>query len=149
MKEKLTRNVGMKILSIILAALLWLIITNLEDPVVTKFFDDVNVRVLNEQEIEDKDQVYEIIEGAAIDFTIAAKRSIKENLTKSDFLVTADLSKLSEFDTVTIKITCPRYGNEVTVIDGLSQVLKVKREDVEEQQYKVNVTQKGEPPEGY
>ena len=149
MKEKLTRNVGMKILSIILAALLWLIITNLEDPVVTKFFDDVNVRVLNEQEIEDKDQVYEIIEGAAIDFTIAAKRSIQENLTKSDFLVTADLSKLSEFDTVTIKITCPRYGNEVTVIDGLSQVLKVKREDVEEQQYKVNVTQKGEPPEGY
>ncbi len=149
MKEKLTRNVGMKILSIILAALLWLIITNLEDPVVTKFFDDVTVRVLNEDEIEAKDQVYEIIEGATIDFTIAAKRSIKENLTKSDFLVTADLSKLSEFDTVTIKITCPRYGNEVTVIDGLSQVLKVKREDVEEQQFKVNVTQKGEPPEGY
>lgn len=149
MKEKLTRNIGLKVLSIILAAILWLVITNVDDPVVTKPFFDVPVKIINDTEITDRDLVYDIIEGKTIDFTVAARRSIKEKLTVSDFTVTADFSKLSEVNAVTINIYSPRYGSEVTVTEGKYQMMKVELEELAEKPFKVNVVQKGEPADGY
>jgi YbbR domain-containing protein len=149
MKEKLTRNIGLKVLSVILAAILWLVITNVDDPVKSEDFTNVPVEILNEDAIASLDQVYEIIEGETIDFTVAARRSIADNLTTSDFKVTADFAKLSDVNAVTINITCPRYGDDVTVTDGLYQVMKVNKEDLAEKHFKVNVIQKGEPAEGY
>ena len=149
MKEKLTRNIGLKILSIILAIMLWLVITNVDDPIKSKSFYNVPVAILNEDAIASLNQVYDITEGDTIDFTVAARRSIKDNLTASDFIVTADFSKLSDVNAVTIQISSPRYGDEVTVTDGLYQVMKVNLEDLAEKNFKVNVVQKGEPAEGY
>lgn len=153
MKEKLTRNIGVKILSIVLAALLWLIITNVEDPVKTDSFHDVPVTILNKTEYERKlktlNQVYHIVEGDKIDFTFSARRKIADNINVSDFKVTADLSSLSDLNTVTINISCPAYGDEVTIKSSSAQVLKVEREQLAEKRFKVNVKQKGEPADGY
>ena len=38
MKDKLTRNIGVKILSVVIAAFLWLVITNVNDPVKSRTF---------------------------------------------------------------------------------------------------------------
>ena len=67
MKEKLTRNIGLKILSIVLAAILWLVITNIDDPIKTKNFYNVPVEILNEDAIASLNQVYDIKEGETID----------------------------------------------------------------------------------
>lgn len=149
MKEKLTRNIGLKILSIVLAAILWLVITNIDDPIKTKNFYNVPVEILNEDAIASLNQVYDIKEGETIDFTVAARRSIIENLALSDFRVTADFSKLSDVNAVTIDITCLRYGDEVSIADGLYQVMKVSLEEQAEKHFRVDVVQKGEPAEGY
>jgi YbbR domain-containing protein len=149
MKEKLTKNIGLKVLSIILAAILWLVITNVDDPVVTKPFRNVPVKILHEEAIASLGQVYEITEGSTIDFTFAARRSIADNLTVSDFQVTADFSKLSDVNAVTIDIKCPRYPEDVTIIDGIYQVMKVNLEELVEKNFKVNVVQKGQPADGY
>jgi YbbR domain-containing protein len=149
MKEKLTRNIGLKILSVILAAILWLVITNINDPIVPKEFDNVRVEILNADEITKLNQIYEILEGETIDFTVAARRKVADELSESDFRVTADLSKLSDVNAVKINISCPRYEDEITITKGMNEVLKVNLEEVEEKHFKVNVTQKGEPAEGY
>lgn len=149
MKEKLTRNIGLKILSIILAAILWLVITNLEDPIATKFFDNIPVQILNDEELKKLGQVYNIIEGKTIDFTVSTRKSIKDNLTSSDFKVTADFQYLSDLNTVTIKITCPRYGDQVAITNVSSQVMKIEREEVAEDRFSVNVKIKGEPADNY
>lgn len=149
MKEKLTRNLGLKVLSIILAAILWLVITNVDDPITAKTFNNVPVEVINEDALEASNQVYEITEGATIDFTFAARRSVKDNLTVSDFQVTADFSKLSDVNAVNIDIRCPRYGDEVKITDGQYQVMKVNLEELASKNFKVNIIQKGEPADGY
>ena len=149
MKEKLTRNIGLKVLSIILAAILWLLITNVDDPITTKPFDNVPVKILNEDAIVSQDKVYEILEGTTIDFTVAARRSIADSLTISDFEVTADFAKLSDVNAVTINITCPRYGDDVNVTDGLYQVMKINPEKLVERNFKVTVVTKGDPTEGF
>lgn len=149
MKEKLTRNLGLKVLSIILAAILWLVITNVDDPIVTKPFRNVPVKIINEDAIKSLGQMYEVTEGATIDFTFAARRSIADTLTVSDFQVTADFSKLSDVNAVNINIRCPRYGDEVKITDGQYQVMKVNLEELVSKNFKVNVVQKGEPADGY
>ncbi len=149
MKEKLTRNIGLKVLSIILAAILWLIITNVDDPVVPASFSNVPVKILNEDAILSQEMVYEIVEGAAIDFTVAVRRSIKETLTSSDFEVTADFAKLSDVNAVAIEIRSPKYGADVTVTEGRYQMMKINREERISKKFKVAVVTKGEPADGY
>ncbi len=149
MKEKLTKNIGLKILSIILAAFLWLVITNVDDPITRVPLDNVKVKILNEDAITSQGKVYEILEGATIDFTVAARRSIADNLTSGDFEVTANFAKLSDVNAVTIDIKCPRYGDEVTVTDGLYQVMKINLEKKVDKNFKVTVVTKGTPAEGY
>ncbi len=149
MKEKLTKNIGLKVLSIILAAFLWLVITNVDDPITRVPFENVKVKILNEDAITSQGKVYEVLEGASIDFTVAARRSIADDLTASDFEVTANFAKLSDVNAVTIDIKCPRYGDEVTVTDGLYQVMKINLEEKVDKNFKVTVVTKGTPAEGF
>ncbi len=149
MKEKLTRNIGLKVLSVILAAILWLVITNVDDPISTEDFFNVPVEILNEDAIASLDQTYDIIEGDTIDFSVAARRKIADDLSVSDFKVTVDFAKLSDVNAVTINISCPRYGDDVTVTEGLYQVMRVNLEDLAEKNFKVTVKTSGDPAEGY
>lgn len=148
MKEKLTRNIGLKTLSLILAALLWLIITNLENPYM-KLSYALPVQILNEDVITKLDKVYDIKDGANVNITVSARRKIAEKLTKDDFKATVDFSNLSELNTIKIDISCPRYGNSVSIIAGNNETMKIALEDLVEKPFKVNVTQKGEPAQGY
>ena len=149
MKEKLTRNVGLKVLSVLLAALLWLVITNVDDPYETKKFNNVDVQILNEDLVTSNGKVYTPVEGETIDFTVSARRSIKDELTKDDFEVTADFAHLSEQNVVYIQIECKKYGDRVIITDGKYQPFKITIEDLVHETFKVNIRVSGEVAKGY
>lgn len=150
MKEKLTRNIGVKILSVVIAALLWLVITNINDPVRYKIFNDVPVTIKNEGIIKTDKQSYDIIEGETVDFKVAARRSIIENLTAWDFNVVADFAHLSNVNSVNITITPRRYKDEIEVVDkGDVQHMIISIEKLLSKQFKVNLVEKGKVAEGY
>lgn len=149
MKEKLTRNIGLKILSVILAAILWLVITNVDDPIETRTLRDIEVDIINEDVINSLDQTYKIIEGDKIDFTYAARRSVADSLSKSDFKVTADFAKLSRVYAVAIEITCPRYGDEVVITNMSNPTMVVELEDLEQKNFMVSINIVGKTAEGY
>lgn len=149
MKKRLTRNIGLKILSVILAALLWLFITNIDDPIKTQLFANTPVTILNGNAIDEPNQVYEIIEGETVTFRVSARRSILEGLTKDDFAVTADFSKLLNGNTVMIDISPKRMGNEIKIEEGKYQTLTIKLEELSEEDFKVNVVPVGEVGDGF
>lgn len=149
MKEMLTRNIGIKILAVILAAILWLVINNIEDPIKEVKFHDVPVKRLNEQVIKSMNQDYDVKEGEKIDFTVAARRTVADSLKESNFVVTADLSKITDLDTVTINISCPGYEDEVIIKYTSHQVMAIVREEVKKLRELVKVKVKGEPAEGF
>lgn len=148
MKEKLTRNIGLKILSILLAALLWLVITNVNDPVRYDTFT-VPVTILNEELVKTKTQSYEIQKGETIEFKVSARRSILESLRESDFEATADFKNLSKFNSVEINVTPKRFENDVTVDTGKDAYLNISIEELSEREIKINVVEKGKVGEGY
>ncbi|MDD4113356.1 MAG: CdaR family protein [Herbinix sp.] len=150
MKEKLTRNIGVKILSVILATLLWLVITNVNDPVQYRTFSDVPVNILNESLVKTKSQSYEVLEGEMVEFKVAARRSIIESLSKSDFNVTADFANLSSVNSVNIMITPKRNKDDIEIVDrGDVQHLAISIEELSEKEIKINVLDKGKVGEGY
>ena len=150
MKEKLTRNIGLKILSIILATLLWLVITNVSDPVRYETFSNVPVTILNEELIKTKTQSYEILEGETVTFKVAARRTIIESLYESDFDVTADFANLSNVNSVNINITPRRNANDIEIVDrGDIQNLKISIEELSSREIKISVVDKGNVGEGF
>ena len=84
MKNKLTRNWGLKIASFLSAAVLWLVVTNINDPIVPYRVTDVPVTIKNTNLITDRGQVYEVLDGTdVIDVvTVSAPRSIIDALDK-------------------------------------------------------------------
>ena len=48
MKKWLTNNLALKVISILVAMVLWLIVVNIDDPDKTRTFTNIEVQVLNQ-----------------------------------------------------------------------------------------------------
>ena len=149
MKDKLTNNIGLKVLSILLATILWLVITNVENPVGTKRFDNVPVTILHEDVISDLGKVYDIVQGETISFTVEARRSIRDVLNYSDFKVEADFNELSDVYAVPIEVTSTRFDESVIVTDINEKMMIISLEELVQETFKVNIVQKGDIAEEY
>lgn len=148
MKERLTRNTGLKILSLLVAFLVWVVILNVDDPVIPKTFRDIPVTTINENVLVQKDKVYEVVSGDTVDVQVKAKRSVMETLDNSDFQAIADLSKLSLVYAVPIDVSVPGYGDRVEIVKE-NYTMQVSLENLEEKQLKINVVTSGTVAEGY
>lgn len=149
MKKRLTNNLGLKLGSIIAAALLWLVVVNIDDPVKTEPFGPIPVNIINESAITSEGKVYQVLdESDSIHITVKGNRSVVEKMKPSDFTATADMKDLIFMDTVPITVTPNRNENKVE-ITSQAKSLKVSIEDAETKQFAVTVKTKGTPGEGY
>lgn len=150
MKEKVTHNFGLKLLSIGLAALLWLVVINSQDPVETVTFEDIPVTIMNEASLVAKDKIPEIVEGDTISVVVEARRSICEKLTKDDIIAVADFEKISVTDAVPIDVSVTSsYARDVEIVRGLNQVMKLRLEDSITKDFRVKISTTGQTKEGY
>lgn len=147
MKEKLTKNLGMKILSLILATLLWIVIVNIDDPTTTRTFRDIVVDIQHEESIKSLNKVYEVLEGNTVDVTVKAKRSVLDTIRVTDIKAVADLSNLSYTYAVPITVSCAKPVEQLTL--GKVSTLKVALEDIDTKQFKITIVPKGTEEEGY
>ena len=149
-KSFFTRNIGWKILSIIIAGLFWLISVNIIDPTTKRTFEGIPVEILNETAITSANQVYEVLSGNVVDVSITSKRSLVERLNAGDFTATADLTELSSVNAVAIQVKLNRNPQNVPYeLDWGSAMLKVKLEDRISSKFKVDIQTEGELGEGY
>lgn len=146
MKNKITHNLGMKLLSLVLATLMWIIIVNIDDPAKTKTFSQITVEIKNEDAINNLNKVYEIVEGSVVSITVKGKRSVVDSLKVSDFKATADLGKLSSVNAVPIELM---QIEDVDQSLGKVNTLIISLEDIEEKQFQITVVQKGTIEDGY
>ncbi len=149
MKETLTRNLGLKLLSLFMAILTWLIILNIADPVKERPFNDIEVTVINENALAQKDKVYEVVSGNTVNVTIRAKRSVLESLSKSDIKAVADLSELSVVNAAEIKVTVPGHERDIVEKTQNISTMKVSLENLQTEQFRINVVANGEVASGY
>lgn len=150
-KEKARHNWGWKLASVVLSTLLWLIITNYNDPVVTVRFSNIPVTILNDSSITSKGQVYEILENTDIIpiVTITASRSVAESFTRDDITATADLEEVTSRDMVPIHITLSKNNSEVKNVHGSIEDVKLAIEDSRTRTISLEVNTEGSLSDGY
>ncbi|BCJ97622.1 CdaR family protein [Anaerocolumna chitinilytica] len=149
MREKLTRNLGLKILSLFMAIFIWLIILNIANPVIQKSYYHIQVTKINENVIAQKDKVYEVVSGDTVDVTIKAKRSVIEALKTTDIKAVADLSELSLVNAVQINVSVPGHERDIMEITQDTSTMKVSLENQKTEQFRINVVTQGEVASGY
>lgn len=148
MKERIGNNLLLKIVSVVFAFLLWVFVINVDNPVIKKTFSDVPVDIINEQVLDDLNQIYKIDEGETVSFTVRGKKDIIDQLKKSDFQATADLSSMSDVHAVPIKVEALRYKEQLD-IDTDNATVKITLEDLKSDQIPVTVKITGKPAKGY
>ncbi len=151
MKNKLTRNWGLKIASFLSAAVLWLVVTNINDPIMTYRVTDVPVTIKNANLITDRGQVYEVLDGTdMIDVvTVSAPRSIIDSLDRSNIVAVADINDLTSVDTVAIKLSTNKYNDKLDSIRGNIDSVRLSIEEKLSKSLPVKSATTGEVREGF
>lgn len=151
MKNKLTRNWGLKIASFLSAAVLWLVVTNINDPIMTYRVTDVPVTIKNANLITDRGQVYEVLDGTdMIDVvTVSAPRSIIDSLDRSNIVAVADINDLTSVDTVAIKLSTNKYSDKLDSIRGNIDSVRLSIEEKQTKPLPVKSVTTGEVREGF
>lgn len=144
-----TNNIGLKLISIVLASVLWLIVVNVDNPQTTVSFS-ATAGIINESIIKDNGKVYEVLDDTnTIRFSVTGPRSIVEGLSASDFSVIADMNKIDlSLGLIPVEVTPERYANKLSVSVKTTNV-HVSIEDVKTQQFAITAVATGEPRTGY
>lgn len=152
MKKVLTRNIPLKILSFLLAVVLWVVIMNIDDPYITRKIDNISVTEVNTHVFNDIGKMYEVESGQTISITVKGKRSVIEYLKNSDFVATADFKEMSLVNAVPIRVMAKestKYNvNDIQIIDQ-HDMMTLSLEEADTQTFRVAVKTTGNAKEGY
>lgn len=151
MKHRITRNWGLKLVSFLFAAMLWFVITNINDPISPLRVTNVPVTIKNADLITDKGQIYEILDGTdMLDWVvIQAPRSIIDTLGPANIFAEADMNDLTSLNTISIKLYTNKYGEKIESIKGNIDSVKLNIEEKQTRSFPIRPNVTGEIQEGY
>ena len=133
MKKTLLSNPGLKIASLLLAVLVWLIIVNVNDPVITKTIFNVPVTVTSASYIESMGQSYQVKEGdETVSVTVHGNRSVVEPLTADSITATADLTEIVDMnsDPITVPVRVSANGISAGNITANPATIEIELEEM-------------------
>lgn len=149
--KKITANWGLKLASLIFAVIIWFLVTNINDPVISVRYTNVPVTLKNTNLITDQGQVYTILDGSDTisSVTIYAPRSIIDSLSQNNVVATADVQDLSSLNTVTINVTTNKYSDKIQKIVTSTDVVKLSVERKASKTLALTATTSGTLSDGY
>lgn len=147
----LTQNKALKFVSILSAAVAWLLVTNINDPVISRSFYNVPVTMRNTAVLTDAGQVYEVLENTdnIASVTITAQRSVAETFTRDNIQAVADLNDLTSRNTIPIRLSVNKNANDVVSVKGSIEDVRLNVEDRKTRTISLTVRTPGELTEGY
>ena len=130
MKEKLIKNLPLRLLALTIAAVLWLIVVNVDDPIGTRTYSGIKVTATNEDAITNGGRSYRIMANTdLVSVKIQAKRSVLNSLRVEDIIVTANMQELSLGTLVPLVVSIPRFEGEYDEAITTPHNMQVKIEE--------------------
>ena len=153
MRKTLANNILLKIVSVAIAVMFWLVVVNVDDPIIKTQIPGVVVQVQNEAYIESGGKMSMIEEGQnVITVEVTGKRSIVDKLTEEDLVATADLKQIVNMNTEPIMVPITVNCSELKSADLIPNPrnLSVDIDEIMTQEYIVTVASgEGQPGKGY
>lgn len=153
MKKRLTRNLSLKIVSVLAAILIWLFASSASDPVIRAEYD-VKVEVANDDYITDSGKTYQIEDAdREVKVYVNGKTSVVSN-RESDIVAVADMHQIVEMDEDADVVYVPvevkeTRGISMKNVDIYPKTIPVSIEEVETKEFVVTVNTTGTPAAGY
>ena len=151
MKKLLTRNLGLKLASLLLAFVLWFLVAQIYDPKDTVTFNNIQVRLINTELLDEEGKVYEVLDNSnLVRVTVTGPQSIvKSELRRSDIVAEADMSKLTDINTIAITYYCENINNDSVEIKGNHDSVRLNVEDKTSKWIKLESNTIGDVASGY
>ncbi len=147
-KRKITDNIPLKIMSVAVAVVVWLIVVNIDNPVGTNYYTLTNVELINKEYVESSDTIGKMCmpeeNQDSVRVAITVNKKIRDRIKVSDISAVADLQQAVSLDTnpvmVPITVTCSVPGVTPSDIKVTPQNLSVNLDEKETQEFVVNVS---------
>ncbi len=152
MKKLLINNWVLKLFSVIAAALLWLMVTNDNNPLVSYTLYNVPVEIVNDEVFSDNNLVYRVTAGSTVNIEVQVRQTVARQLRTSDFHLQADCTNWHP-GIPTIPIEAEVVNNRSYYQDGgyqlSSTVVKIEVEELKTVTMDVEIEAVGEVASGY
>ena len=147
--SKITGNLSLKIISVVIAFLIWLLVSNTNNPVQTKTFSNVPITIVNQSSVADVGKVVEPEGNGMVTLRVKERQRVLDQLTRSDFYVEADMENINAMNSVPLSVTCSNSSVSWDEIDILPSSMKVDLEDKVEQAFVASVSVSGTAANGF
>lgn len=150
-KDAFTKNLGLKIIALIVGTIVWLAIVNTSDPSKTVTVHNIPITITNQGSITKKEMVFDVTSKQKVDITVSGNRSVVSGLDASDFKATASLKELSMVNAapVTVRLKDKSLSRRVDIISQDVNTVTIEINKVTKEKYPVEVEFEGEPEDGY
>ncbi len=147
--KKLTQDAGLKILSLFLAFLLWLVVVSIDNPMMTLPFSSIPVTVENADVMAEDGKAFELTDSSRnVSISVRAERSVLSELARDNFRATVDMTEL-DGNRVPIEVKATKYADRIQSITPRQAYATVVVEDLMESQFAVRVETVGTLERGY
>lgn len=149
-RKKLLNNLGLKLVSVVIAVVLWFGVVIINNPKDSRVFSNIPVTLVNTELLDKEGKVYEVLDNTdVVRVTVEVPKDSVNLLRSSDIVAEADVSMLTAVNTVAI--TCKVLNEDVNVIDISCNhdVVRLNVEDKATRWISVNYGTSGEVAEGY
>lgn len=151
MKEKLLNNLGLKVVSLVLAFIVWMAVVNISNPVI----DDtqtVTVEVRNEKVLKDENLTYEIAGKDTVTVSYQVRTRNRSLVRASDFHAYIDMKDYNVTGAVPVTVEINKEKESLIKSDTITvkpMVIRIVTEELQRKKIDLQVTTKGTPEEGY
>ena len=147
---RILHNIGLKMASIFLAFLIWFIVAQVGDPKDTRSYSNIQVKLVNAELLEDQNKCYEVLEQTdRVKVSVTAPTSVFQTLRASDIIAEADVSKLTDINTIAITYYALNTNAESISFEGDHDSVKLDVENRASKWIRVQYQTVGNVADGY
>lgn len=148
MKKRILRNWGLKLISPVIAFMLWFLVVSTDNPKDTQTYANIPVTLTNLELLEAENKAYEVLDKTdVVRVSVRAPKNVFGQLRASDIVAEADVSKLTDINTIAITCTVPNF--EVESVTASPSVLRLNIEEKISPWVSVRSLISGDVAEGY
>ena len=133
LEKKLLHNFREKVLAVVCQCLIWVTVLNFINPNTTRRFQDIPVKPVNTDVLNQQEQTYDIVQGNTTQIIVKGRRSIVDSLNLSDITAKADFTNINAAYAVPIDIgISEQYSDNVEISYQSTKSMKVELDTIAE-----------------
>ena len=149
MKSKLMHNLGLKIMAVLISVVLWMLAVDINDPVINKYINNVQVQLTNTGALTGQGKTYRVVDNSdTIRVSVRAPKSAISAIDAQSVTAKADLSEITDDGRVPIELSLSS-GLDVEKIASDRQYVQLQVENKKTRQLSIEVAKNGTLPDGY